>query len=188
MKSNTITSNSTPSPGELIWVGTLLCLALLISCLSGFHSVEVPFDLAWQFSPIGLLQGITPENASLESGSYFAGKLGWSPDYFLVFMKTCLLEFPFYALAFRKLSWPKILLVTATGNILTHPIVFFVLPAIFQRYLVAALVAEVFAAGFEALFAVWVMRALRFPNSVALQAAALVILANLFSWEVGSFL
>ena len=94
---------------------------LTLSLFSGFQSVPVPFDLAWQFSPIGMLQGIKPENADLATGSYFSGHFGFTLGYFSVFFKTCIAESPFYYFCFRKIPFSKFLAYLLLANFLYTP-------------------------------------------------------------------
>lgn len=152
--------------------------------------MAVPVELAWKFSPVGLLQGITPEHLEFETGSWFQGQFSYAFDYLAVFLATCLLELPFCWLAFRNLSPARIFLVLLFLNLATHPIVFFVIPLFFEKYLHAALVAEAFAAGAEMFLAVSLVSTFRnrISRYEGLAAAALVLLANLFSWELGIFL
>jgi hypothetical protein len=160
---------------------------LTLSLFSGFKSFPVPFDLAWQFSPIGFLQGIKPENADLATGSYFSGHFGYTLDYFFVFFKTCLAESPFYYFCFRKLPFSRFLAYLLLANFLTHPIVFFVIPAFFSKYVTAALVGEAFAPTIEAIFA-FVVLVKTETKTTASTGALVIVLANLFSWEVGMFI
>jgi len=166
-----------------------LALATTISVMSGYRTVAVPFDLAWQFSPIGLLQGVKPENLALESQSYFQGTLGLTSDYLRVFLKTCACEFPFYWLCFRPWKTPKVMAVLLGANLATHPLVFFVFPLFFEKYLPAALFSEAFAAFGEMAIA-WVLlsaRGTRMAKAAAWPAVLWILAANLFSWEVGMF-
>ncbi len=167
-----------------------LLAASTLSLLSGFQNFPVPFDLAWQFSPLGVLQGISPENAAIESASYFSGRFGLTPDYFIYFLKTCAYESPFYYLCFRGLPFPRILALIVLLNLATHPIVFFVIPLLFSRYFAAALFSEAFAPTIEVALAYLVLRR-AMPGETRAKVAARaswLLIANLFSWEAGMFL
>lgn len=172
------------TPYILIAISTLS--VLMLSLFSGFKTFPVPFDLAWQFSPIGLLQGIKPENLDLPTGSYFSGHFGYTLDYFFVFMKTCLAESPFYYFCYRRLPFSKFFAYLLFANFLTHPIVFFIMPLLFSKYIAAALAGEAFAPLVEAIFAYVVLIKTQSKRH-ALAGALVIVLANLFSWEVGMF-
>jgi len=171
----------------ILLIGTILA----ISVLSGFQSSPVPYELAWQFSPIGFLQsalhgGLPAEYLELPTANYFRGPSGLSLDYATVFFKTCFLEAPFYFWCLRRENTYRSLQILLTANFLTHPIVFFIFPLIFSRYVPAALWAELFAAGAEMLFVGYLM-ARSHGRLSGVSAALMILLANLFSWEVGMF-
>lgn len=171
---------------ERFLIPLILLTVLGISFFSGYRSIEVPLDLAWQFSPLGLLSGVTPQNAALPSVSYFAGTLTHSLAYLFVFLKTCFCESLFYFICFRRLSFEKRLAALLGGNIMTHPFVFFVIPLFFKTYLASALCGEAFAAFSEMALAFFILRG--FPIRHALAGAVWILIANLFSWEVGMYL
>jgi hypothetical protein len=172
----------------LLGAGSALTLAWIVSCLSGFHGEPVPFELAWKLSPIGLLLGIDPELARMGSVSSFAGAWGITPDYFVVFLKTCLLEAPFYLWVFRGRGLALGVMALVVANLLTHPAVYFVFPSMFARFLAAVLSAEVFAPSVEAAFVVVLLLRTEGPRPHPLwNPAALIVLANLFSWQMGAF-
>jgi hypothetical protein len=164
---------------------------LTISILSGFQSSPVPYDLAWQFSPIGFLQswmkgGLPAEYLELPTANYFRGPSGLSLDYATVFFKTCFLESPFYFWCFRSKNFFRSLQILLTANFLTHPLIFFVFPLLFSRYVPAALWAELFAATVEMLFIGYLVSRARGLKAGTI-AGLIIVLANLFSWEVGMF-
>ncbi len=179
-----------PRKLELSVILAALVLATMISMMSGYRTVTVPFDLAWQFSPLGLLQGVKPENLALESQSYFQGTLGPTRDYLWVFLKTCACELPFYWLCFRPWKASAVLAALFGANLATHPLVFFVIPRFFGNYLPAALFSEAYA-GFGEMAIAWLLlsaRGARRPKKEAWPAVLWILAANLFSWEVGMFL
>jgi len=164
----------------------MISFVVSLSFFSGFHSFPVPFDLAWQFSPLGLLQGVKPENLELESHGYFSNSFGFTYDYLIVFLKTCICESPFYFICFRKEPFLKFMKYLIAANLLTHPIVFFVIPVLFDKYITSALVAEAYAAVGEMIFVAILLSRKESKMTVAL-GVLLIALANLFSWEVGMF-
>jgi hypothetical protein len=187
-KSQTLTAQSlSPQLGVIFGV---LAAASLISIYSGYHAFKAPFELEWQFSPIGLLQGVSPQNAAIPSAGNFAGTPGPTFDYLIVFLKTCLFESPFYWACFRKRPALDVIAILLGANFATHPIVFFVLPLLFQKYLSAALAGEAFAPIIEMAIAALLLARLGCARSTTglLKGALWILLANLFSWEVGMFL
>ncbi|MDR3608670.1 MAG: hypothetical protein P4M08_15005 [Oligoflexia bacterium] len=171
-------------------IGAGLALVALVSMFSGFHSFPVPIDLAWQFSPLGLMQKIQASSWELESVRYFSGTLGFTPDYAWVFLKTCLCEFPLYWLCFRRFRFSSVVAICVAANAATHPLVFFVIPRFFEKYLTSALFSEAFAPLVEMLIAVFVLlrsRACRTWREAMLRSLW-ILAANLYSWELGMFL
>jgi hypothetical protein len=172
-------------------IALLTGTVLTISILSGFQSTPVPYELAWQFSPTGFLSsalhgGLPAEIWDLPTANYFRGPSGLSLDYATVFTKTCFLEAPFYTYCLRKENFLKTVQLILTANFLTHPIVFFVFPLLFSHYVPAALSAEVFAAGAEMIFiGLWIYKS--YGARAGWISAFIILLANLFSWEVGMF-
>lgn len=165
---------------------------LTISILSGFQSSPVPYELAWQFSPIGLLEswmkgGLPAEYLNLPTANYFRGPSGLSLDYAIVFFKTCFLEAPFYFWCFRSKNFLRATQILLTSNFLTHPAVFFIFPLLFAKYVHAALWAELFAASVEMIFIGYLVSRARGFKTGSIAAVA-ILLANLFSWEVGMFI
>lgn len=182
-------THGTASP--ILWAIPGVAVAVvLLSFFSGFHSSPVPADLAWHFSPLGLLaalrEGLKPEYRELKSGSYFSGQLGWTPDYLLVFAKTCALEAPFYYAALRRQPLIRFLAALMALNFATHPLVFFFIPSLFSRYLTSALVSEFFAA-FAEMALVWLLLSKWESRSSAWSGALWILTANLFSWELGMY-
>lgn len=165
---------------DILLISLGLAVALLISLASGFVSFKVEPELAWQFSPLGMLGGVREEYLDIESVSYFGGTLGWTFDYLGIFLKTCVLEAPFYAMAFATRPMRRVLVALVLMNLATHPIVFFVIPRFFDTYLHAALFSEAFAPLVEMAIAVGLLR--------KLSPAPWILLANLFSWQIGMYL
>jgi hypothetical protein len=173
-------------------IALLSATVLAISVLSGFQSTPVPYELTWQFSPLGFLMsalkdGLPSEFLDLPTANYFRGPSGWSLDYATVFAKTCALEAPFYFLCLKNESLPRRLQVLMSSNFLTHPIVFFVFPLLFSKYVPAALSAELFAALAEMAFVGGIVAKTEGARRGA-RAAIWIVMANLFSWEAGMFI
>jgi hypothetical protein len=162
----------------------------LLSFFSGFRSFPVPIELAWQFSPIGFLQGIEPSSWDFASVGYFSGKPGLTPDYAIVFLKTCLCEFPLYWLCFRGFRFSSVLAICCAANLATHPFVFFLIPKLFDRYVSAALFSEAFAPSVEMIIAYFVLvrsKTCR-TRTEAARRSLWILAANLYSWELGMFI
>ena len=109
-------------------------------------------------------------------------------QYFLVFLITCLLEAPFYILAFRKSgrNLATIFLAVLILNSLTHPFIFFLVPklviALEGKMAHSLLISEVFAPVIESIALMWMVP---MPFGRALLYA---LAANLFSWWLGLYL
>jgi hypothetical protein len=224
--------------GWLAVLGTLAAV-LAISLLSGYRApgassagvsaagmsaAGTPFQVLWTFSPLGLItSALSPAGLPyswLPARKFTFGPAALSCGYLVIFLKTCLLEAPFYYWALRGARrraasrvghpvehpgagfrrWPVIAQL-GLANLLTHPVVFFVIPALFSRYLTGLLVAEVFAPVVEGVYCAWVVSDKGADKGKGKddnltekqgwrQARAFVIavLANLFSWQVGVFL
>jgi hypothetical protein len=171
----------------LIIALSLLAGMFALSALSGYESREIPRLISWKMSPLGALLDFDPAFWNVASPGTFLLRPGFHPDYFVVFLKTCLLEAPFYFLALvRSQGWLRSLAILVAANVLTHPLIFFVFPALFRTYLVSAFSAEVFAAAGEAMLVYGLVRAWA-PSKAALRAAALIVLANLVSWQIGAY-
>ena len=111
--------------------------------------------------------------------------------YLSVLALTCLLETPFYLMAFGATAagtfkgWTRRLSAITFANVCTHPLIYFVLPAVVAglggRYLQTLSLAEVFAPMVEAslLIVIWKVPRLR--------AIGFTFTANLFSWWVGIY-
>jgi len=157
-----------------------------LSLISGYQSKPVSFETRWQFSPIGLLTGhlhsdlLDFRNLALDP---------WKPslDYFSVFLKTCILELPFYFFLTQGHPFLRSLSVLLISNTLTHPLVFFVFPRLFETYLFSELASEAFALCVEVLFMLKLNQHADLTNSRSL-VVILIILANLVSWQVGILL
>jgi hypothetical protein len=170
----------------------LLCLFLLSSVLvlsffSGFKSYPVPFELAWQFSPIGVFHGVKAEYLSIESVSSFSGTFGFTWDYLIYFIKTCCFECPFYFFVFKKFSLGANLKILVLFNMVTHPAVFFLIPRFFNTYFISAMASEVFAASVEIVLAYLLLKRSYYSNGYSAFGSFLIFVANLTSWEVGMF-
>ena len=174
-------------PSVLFRYSLPLCvvgIALLISCFSGFEHRPAPFVFKWSVSPLGLLFNFNSELLGYTTAPGFAASFTWALDYLWVFLKTCALESPFYFLIFRRQGYSYALGALFVANLLTHPAVYFVFPWLFNSYLTMALAAEVFAPLVEAVF---VALAVRGSGARPVFAVIWVILANLFSWQMGAF-
>ncbi len=107
-------------------------------------------------------------------------------EYLPYFLKTCVLELPFYYFFLtRTQSFSRIVIINFILNLLTHPIVFLVMPILFEHlglnYLQYLLLAETFAPLTEAIVLHYVFK-VEAPTAIR---AALV--ANLLSWGIGVF-
>ena len=106
--------------------------------------------------------------------------------YMLAFACTCLLEAPFYFYLLKKESRRKRIFLLISANLLTHPVIYFLLPTLLSHWRTTQLsylgIAEVFAPIIEAAY-LSKMCAIKFKKSLAW-----MILANLTSWWVGSAL
>ena len=164
-------------------IASCLLAALAVSLFSGYEAPTERWAGAFALTPLCLLRHFDPSLRDLRSACRFAGAFGLSFGYFRVFLITCLLESPFYW--FAAAPWPprSRLALLLGGNLLTHPAVYFFLPCLIKNYLACALVSEAFAAGAEALLAAWLLS--RDPSGRPWRSAALVVLANLVSWQIG---
>ena len=172
---------------QTCYIAGVLGSILTISFLSGFHLVEVPFELRWQFSPIGLLQPLRQAYWNLKSQASFEWAFSWNWDYADVFLKTCVLEAPFYYFALRPIKLDRILATILLANFITHPVVFFIFPALFENYYHSLVGSELYANLAEIALVTFWFRASSNRNTFYYRAA-LISLANIFSWQVGSFL
>lgn len=133
---------------------------------------------------------LRPEILSAQCDWYLqvpAGVTAFHPlAYLRTFALTCLLEAPFYFYLLRQERWASRLLALLSGNLLTHPIVYFLLPYLFARagqtFAVYLTVAETFAAVAEMIWIHLLWRTGRVRTCV------LILSANLFSWWIGSAL
>jgi hypothetical protein len=106
-----------------------------------------------------------------------------------LFTLTCLLELPIYLLPLRPavpLRWGLLLLFGL--NLATHPIVWFVLPRVFNNQVHYVLVAEAFAVIVEGLILGAIARWRRWEGWGWLSMMGLAFLANAFSATVGELI
>ncbi|MBY0316660.1 MAG: hypothetical protein K2Q26_14140 [Bdellovibrionales bacterium] len=112
-----------------------------------------------------------------------------SLSYFYVFLQSNLLEVPFYFMIYKEVRrlklirihhdlWDFFFLVTLS-NMMTHPIVFFVIMSAKISFLSGILVAEGFAIFAETLLHHFVFK---IPLKYTFTASTL---ANLVSWQLG---
>lgn len=110
-------------------------------------------------------------------------------SYFYVFLQSNLLEVPFYFMIYKEVRrlklisaqrtlWDFFFLVTLS-NMITHPIVFFVIMSAKISFLYGILAAEGFAIVGEALLHRYF---LKIPLKYTLSASTI---ANLVSWQLG---
>lgn len=104
--------------------------------------------------------------------------------YFKTFITTILLEAPFYFYLLSRFSFRKRLLGLLTANVLTHPIVYFLIPMVLSslnvKYGFYLTLAEGFAVIAEITFVVLIFQTQLMPTLL------LLAMANLFSWWVGA--
>jgi hypothetical protein len=104
----------------------------------------------------------------------------------VLFTLTCLLELPVYLLPLRPalpLRWGLLLLLGL--NLATHPIVWFVLPRLFENQVHYVLVAEAFAVIAEGLILGALARRRGWQGWGSLSAMGLAFLANACSAGIG---
>jgi hypothetical protein len=107
----------------------------------------------------------------------------------VLFTLTCLLELPVYVLPLRPvlpLRWGLLLLLVL--NLATHPIVWFVLPRIFENQVHYVLVAEAFAVIVEGLILGGLARRRRWEGWGWLSMMGLAFLANACSATIGEII
>lgn len=115
-----------------------------------------------------------------------------SLSYFYVFMQSNLLEIPFYLMIYKDVRrlklisaqrslWDFFFLVTLS-NMMTHPIVFFVIMSSKVSFLSGILIAESFAIIGEALLHHYFIK---IPFKYSFGASTI---ANLISWQLGPML
>jgi len=103
-----------------------------------------------------------------------------------IFVLTCLLELPVYLWLLRRAIKPAGgLLVCLALNLLTHPLVWFVFPALLENQVHYVLVAEAFAVIVEGLALVALARWRRWEGFPWLSLVGVAFLANAFSATVG---
>lgn len=112
-----------------------------------------------------------------------------SLSYFYVFMQSNLLEVPFYFMIYKEVRRLKLIniqynlwdffFLVSLSNLMTHPLVFFVIMSAKISFLSGILIAEGFAIFAEALLHHFVFK---IPLKYAFSASTL---ANLVSWQLG---
>lgn len=140
--------------------------------------LPAPANPLWPVTPLGLVFGFEPRTLEWTS----ACGAGFGPGYAGVWLATCLLEAPLYAVAARRLGWKRALGLLAACNLATHPVVYLALPCAVEHYLAAVLIGEAFAVAAEAA----ILRAgarLSWPGALGWSTAA-----NLVSWQLGTLL
>lgn len=106
-----------------------------------------------------------------------------------IFVMTCLLELPIYLWLLRQAVKPAWgLLLCLTLNLLTHPVVWFVLPALLENQVHYVLVAEAFAVIVEGLALIALTRWKRWEGLPWLSLLGVAFLANAVSATVGELL
>lgn len=105
--------------------------------------------------------------------------------YLTAFLATNALEAPFYFWLLRRVPLQERTVYLFSGNLLTHPAVYFLFPFFFfkasQGYGVLLTFSELFAFGAETLFIYFLGRTRFFPT------VFWIVTANLFSWWIGVF-
>jgi hypothetical protein len=103
-----------------------------------------------------------------------------------IFSLTCLLELPIYVgLLRRVVRLPWGLLLCLVLNLLTHPLVWFVLPNLLENQVHYVLVAEAFAVVTEGLALLGIARWRRWEGWPWLSLFGVAFFANAFSAAVG---
>ena len=157
------------------------------------------------YTPLGLLQYWTSPT-SLSTECLAVLESAQTPtsvsilEYLKVFSMTCLLEWPFYALALKgssasvakqgaprpKASASRILGILILANLCTHPFVYFVFPWLLSQmnatYVQTCTLSEIFAPTVEA----WLLT--RFGKLSLSAALGWSVAANLASWWMGLYL
>jgi hypothetical protein len=171
-------------------VGTLTAAAV-ISMLSGYVATPLGRDIRWQLTPLGLVTDFDPNMLVWSSGCRFAGRLGTDFDYLWTFLKTCLLESAFFAVLLKESGYVRALALCAAANFISHPIVFFAFPCLFERYFTALMSSEAFAPAIEIIFIlgmeIWRLKKMP-PRGLIVRVILLITAANLFSWQTGLLL
>lgn len=103
-----------------------------------------------------------------------------------IFCLTYLLELPVYLILTRRVLRPHLGLLVCLGlNLLTHPLVWFVLPGAIESQVHYVLVAEAFAVLTEGIALVALARWRRWEGWPWLSLIGLAFLANAWSAAVG---
>lgn len=106
-----------------------------------------------------------------------------------IFTLTYAVETPIYGAALRsQLAWRWTLLLSLLLNLATHPIVWFVLPRLFDNQVTFALFAEAFAVTVEALILAAAARLREWPRREWLWCFGLAFVANAISATAGEVL
>jgi hypothetical protein len=104
----------------------------------------------------------------------------------VIFTLTCVLELPIYLLPLRPVLPLRLGIVLLLGlNLATHPIVWFLLPRIFENQVHYVLAAEAFAVIVEGLILGALARRQRWEGWGWLSAVGLAFLANACSAGIG---
>ena len=171
----------------LISIVSSLGITLLVSLFSGLIVGKIfPGDL-WPFSPLGILGHFPWNLATVPDVCSFQGAYSFHLDYFFIYLRTVLLEAPFYLWLFFPAGLANGTAILFFANLLTHPLVFFAFPCLGQSTLFSLLAGELFAAAVEVLFVLW-LRSRLIPQVSRRRCVVVIVLANLFSWQMGIFL
>ncbi len=129
----------------------------------GFFPERIPEVCAWVLSG-----SVVPTQSSLL-------------QYLTVFGCTLALECPFYFLLLKHFTISKIFLILFLANLVTHPLVYWGFPLLFQGKTEAfyLMIAESFAIAAETVTAASLQR------KITLKTFIFISLANLFSWTIG---
>ena len=108
-------------------------------------------------------------------------------SYVYIFFQSNFLEVPvyilFYVFIFKSsLNIKQTSIVVTLTNLLTHPLVFFVIMRLSLSYIENILIAEAFAIGAETLLHAWIFRISAKKTFVA------SLFANLVSWQLAPML
>ena len=107
-----------------------------------------------------------------------------SIDYSIIFFQSNLIEIPIYFLIYKSIQFGlnKAATVTTLANLITHPIVFFIIMGMKLNYISSILLAECFAIFGEMLIH---SKTLKISYKKAFIAS---FTANLISWQIGPML
>lgn len=176
--------------GDLDVILGCLIGILALSIFSGYTAARVPTRFLFPYTPIGLLFRFDPQYLDYTSSCAFSGRFDLTFDYLKVFLTTCFLESPFYFTVLRSTPWRARLGVLILANACTHPAVFFLFPCLLRNFLIAILSSEAFALSSEIMIVLWIgsgnLKKGR-PRMHPVLAAFAIVMANLFSWQVGIY-